>query len=347
MPRPHTTMRKVRDVLRLTFEEGLSLRQVSASLQIPFTTVADYVRRARGSGFSWPLPDEPDDDALEARLFVSAAPRADRPLPDFEHVHRELRRPGVTLMLLWLEYKEDHPGDGYAYSQFCELYRSWRRHLDVVMRQEHKAGEKLFIDFAGQKIPIYEEDALLIAFEAELFVAVLGASNYLYAEACRSQELIHFVTAHVHAFEFFGAVPKLLIPDNLRSAVKKAHRYEPDVNATYEEMAAHYGAAVLPARAYRPRDKAKAEVGVLIAERWIAAAQKRAAHEPRRGEHRDQRARRVDQRSAVQAPRRIAKEPFRIHRAPGDATAPSDPLRVRHLAQGEGQHRLPHRGPDL
>jgi transposase len=271
LPRPHVAMRKIRDVLRLRFGEGLSLRQVAASAQMPFTTVGDYARRAERAGLSWPLPTDLDDDALEAVLFASAAPPPNsRPLPDWQEVHKELRRPGVTLMLLWLEYKEAQP-DGYAYSQFCLHYRRWQRHLDVVMRQEHKAGEKLFVDFAGQQIPIYDEKTGERALDAELFVAVLGASSYLYAEALASQELLCWITGHVHAFEFLGGCPAIAVCDNLRSGVTRPHRYEPDVNATYQEMAAHYGVAVIPARSYRPRDKAKAEAGVLLAERWILA----------------------------------------------------------------------------
>ncbi|MDQ6783529.1 MAG: IS21 family transposase [Actinomycetota bacterium] len=264
-------MRKVRDALRLSLQEGLSLRQVAASLQIPFTTVGDHVRRAKAAGLSWPLPDDLDDDALEALLFAAAAPPTDpRPVPEWNKVHVELRRPHVTLMLLWLEYKETFP-DGYAYSQFCEHYRRWRGHIDVVMRQEHKAGEKCFVDFAGRRIPIYDEPTGEVAFEAELFVAVLGASSYLYAEALRSQELAHWIAGHCHAFEFFGGCPAIVVPDNLRSGVSRPHRYEPDVNATYAEMAAHYGVAIIPARSYKPRDKAKVEAGVLVAERWIMA----------------------------------------------------------------------------
>ena len=273
MPRPHTTMRRIRDVLRLRLGERLSLRQVSLSLAIPHTTVADYVRRARDAGIdSWPLPEElADDDALEARLFTSPAmaPKV-RPLPDFEVMKRELAHKGMTLMLLWVEYKERHP-DGYEYSQFCQRYRTWRKKLDVTMRQDHKAGEKLFVDFPGLTIPVYDEATLDVAFRAELFVAVLGASSYLYAEALRSQELVHWCHAHENAFEAFGGCPAVLVPDNLRSAVSKSHRYEPDPNATYQEMAEHYGCVVIPARPYKPRDKAKVESGVQLVERWIIA----------------------------------------------------------------------------
>jgi transposase len=272
VPRPRIAMRKVRDILRLAWGEGLSHREVGRSLGIPFTTVADHVRRAKTAGLTWPLADDLDDAVLEALLFTKEpGPPADRrPLPDWAHVHNELRRPGVTLMLLWVEYREIHP-DGYAYSQFAHHYRRWRGHLDLVMRQDHRAGEKCFVDFPGQRLPIYDRRSGEVAFRAELFVAVLGASSYLYAEAVRSQDLQSFVTAHVHAFCFFGAVPRVLVPDNLRSAVNVPHRYEPTVNATYHEMAAHYGAVVIPTRVRKPRDKAKVESGVLLAERWILA----------------------------------------------------------------------------
>jgi len=263
-------MRKIRDALRLNLGEGLSLRDVSASLQVPFTTVGDHVRRAKAAGLGWPLPEDLDDDGLEALLFSSAAPAQTRPVPDWAKVHVELRRPHVTLMLLWLEHKEAFP-DSYAYSQFCEHYKRWRRGVDVVMRQEHKAGEKLFVDFPGRRIPVYDERTAEVVFEAELFVAVLGASSYLYAEALRSQELLHWVTGHVHAFEALGGCPAIVVCDNLRSGVTRPNRYEPDVNATYQEMAAHYGVAVIPTRSYKPRDKAKVEAGVLLAERWIMA----------------------------------------------------------------------------
>ncbi|MGH7752923.1 MAG: hypothetical protein ACREN5_08915 [Gemmatimonadales bacterium] len=215
MPRPHISMRKIRDALRLTLHEGLSLRQAAASLQMPFTTVGDHLRRAKAAGLTWPLPEGLDDDALEALLFAKEAPPAvARPVPDWAKVHVELRRPQVTLMLLWLEHKEAFP-EAHSYSQFCELYRRWRRGIDVVMRQEHKAGEKLFVDFPGHRIPIYDERSGDVAFEAELFVAVLGASSYLHAEAVRSQELLHWVTAHVHAFEALGGCPAIVVPENV------------------------------------------------------------------------------------------------------------------------------------
>ena len=271
VPRPRSAMRKIREILRLS-AQGLSRRSVGEATRLPYTTVADHLVRAGRAGLGWPLPDDMDDDQLEARLFARAEPppSASRPLPDWTAVHRELRRKGMTLQLLHMEYKEDHP-DGYQYTQFCRHYRRWHGHLDLVMRQEHRAGEKLFVDFAGQTIPITNPATGEIT-EAQLFVAVLGASNYTYAEALPSQELPHWIAAHVHAFTFLEGCPRIVVPDNLRSGVTRAHRYEPELNRTYEEMAAHYGCAVILARPRKPRDKAKAENGVLLAERWILAA---------------------------------------------------------------------------
>jgi len=264
-------MRQIRNVLRLRFAEKLSVRDTASSLSMARSTVSDYVNRAKVAGLSWPLPEEMNDDALERRLFPDVTNASSSyPQPDYDTMKKELARKGVTLQLLWFEYRELHP-DGYGYSQFCQRYRDWRRRRDVVMRLDHKAGEKLFVDFPGLTIPIYDEATLALDFEAELFVAVLGASSYLYAEALRSQELIHWVSAHVNAFEFYGGVPEMVVPDNLRSAVTRAHRYEPDINATYQEMARHYGTAIIPARPYKPRDKAKVEAGVQLAERWIIA----------------------------------------------------------------------------
>ena len=274
MPRPHTTMRKIRDVLRLRLHDHLSLRQVSLSLAMPHTTVADYVRRAATVGLTtWPLPDElSDDDALETRLFGSVEPASPtRAQPDFVMMKKELAKKAMTLMLLWVEYREENR-DGYEYSQFCQLYRDWRKKLDVTMRQDHKAGEKMFVDFPGLTIPIYDARDLTVSFRAELFVATLGASSYLYAEALRSQELVHWCHAHENAFAFYGGCPQIVVPDNLRSGVTKAHRYEPDPNATYQEMAQHYGVVIIPTRPYKPRDKAKAEAGVQLVERWIIMA---------------------------------------------------------------------------
>jgi transposase len=272
MPRPGIDMRKIREVLRLALGEELSRRQVAAASGVPLTTVGDYLRRAAAADLKWPLPGSLDDAGLEALLYPPAAPSVvSRPVPDWDRVHKELRRKGVTLQLLWVEYREAHPGDGYGYSQFANLYRSWRNGIDVSMRQAHAPGEKLFVDFPGDTFPVYDPATGQIALKAELFVAVLGASGYLYAEAFPSQELQYWVTAHVHCFEALGGCPAIVVSDNLRSAVTTADRYEPDVNATFAEMAAHYGVAVIPARPYKPKDKPKAESGVLLAERWIIA----------------------------------------------------------------------------
>ncbi|MDH4066748.1 MAG: IS21 family transposase [Acidobacteriota bacterium] len=264
-------MRKIREILRLALGEGLSRRRVGAATRLPYTTIADHLGRAQRAGLGWPLPDDMDDAQLEARLFAKPEPppSASRPLPDWPTVQREMRRKGMTLQLLHMEFKESHP-DGYQYTQFCRHYRAWQRRVDVVMRQEHRAGEKLFVDFAGQTIPIVDPATGEIT-EAQLFVAVLGASSYTYAEALPSQELPHWISAHVHAFSWFEGCTAIVVPDNLRSAVSRAHLYEPELNRTYEEMAAHYGCAVIPGRPRKPRDKAKAESGVLVAERWILA----------------------------------------------------------------------------
>lgn len=265
------SMRKIREVLRLFFAASLSIRAIARSLQVSPATVGDYIRRAEVAGLTWPLPEGLDDAALERRLFPPAKPTGTpRPLPDWAEVHRELRRKGVTLALLWQEYKALHP-DGLQYSWFCEQYRAWAGRLDVVMRQEHRAGERLFVDYAGHTVAVVERNTGEVR-EAQVFVAVLGASSYTFAEATWTQGLTDWCASHQRALAFFGGVPEVVVPDNLKSAVTRAQRYEPDLNPTYQELATHYGFAVLPARVRRPRDKAKAEVGVQVVERWILAA---------------------------------------------------------------------------
>ena len=262
-------MRKVREVLRLKWACGLGDRAVAASCSLSRSTVSKYVRRAKEAGLSWPLPDELTDEALERRLFPveEAGPHF---VPDWVELHRQLKRKGVTLRLVWEEYKEAHP-DGFQYTQFCFHYRTWRETLDLPMRQEHKAGEKLFVDYCGQTMPITDGKTGEVR-AAQIFVAVLGASNYTYVEACGSQSLPEWIMAHVHAFQYLGGVPALVIPDNLKAGVSVAHRYEPEVNRTYEAMAEHYGCAILPARVRKPKDKAKVEKGVQDVERRILAA---------------------------------------------------------------------------
>ena len=264
-------MRKIREVLRLCFAAALSIRAIARSLGTSPSTVGDYLRRAKVAGLGWPLPESVDDTGLERRLFPLPPPsRTARPLPDWSEVHRELRRKSVTLSLLWQEYKETHP-EGLQYSRFCEQYRAWAAKLDLVMRQEHRAGEKLFVDYAGQTVPVVDRETGGER-QAQIFVAVLGASSYTFAEATWTQTLPDWTASHVRAFEFYGGCPELVVPDNLRSGVSRAHRYEPDLNPTCHDLARHYGVAVLPARVRRPRDKAKAEVAVQVVERWILAA---------------------------------------------------------------------------
>lgn len=265
-------MRFIREVLRLAFGVGLSLREIERSLSISHVTASGYVARAKEAGLSWPLPEQLDDAALARLLFPRPSPpTGPRPVPDWAYVHRELRRKGVTRILLWQEYKDAHP-DGYALSRFYKLYNWWADKIDLVMRQEHRAGEKLFVDFAGQTVPIVDEGTGEILFEAQIFVAVLGASNYTFAYATRTQTLADWIDAHMRAFVFIDGVPEIVVPDNTKTGITRACRYEPDINPTYHAMAAHYGTAVIPARVRAPRDKAKVEKGVQLVERWILAA---------------------------------------------------------------------------
>ena len=264
-------MRKIREALRLYHVAGMSIRAVARSLKASPSTVGDYIRRAEAAGMSWPLDESLDDAQLERRLFpVPVSSRVPRPLPQWSEVHRELRGKGVTLALLWQEYKAVHP-QGLQYSRFCEQYRAWASTLDVVMRFEHRAGEKMFVDYAGQTVAVVDPHTGEIR-QAQIFVAVLGASNYTFAEATWTQALPDWIASHVRAFEFYGGCAELVIPDNHRPAVNRAHRYEPDTNPTYHDLARHYAVAVLPTRARKPRDKAKVEVGVQVVERWILAA---------------------------------------------------------------------------
>ncbi len=263
-------MRQVREVLRLKWECGYSDRKTAFACGVSRPTVKLYAERASAAGLAWPLPASLDDAALERRLFPPAPrPGPSRPLPDYAEVHRELRRKGVTLMLLWEEHKALYP-EGLQYSQYCARYRAWARRLKLSMRQVHRAGERCFVDYAGQTVPLADPRTGEVH-AAQVFVAVLGASHYCYAEATMSQSLPDWIGSHVRAFDYFGSVPELLVPDNLRSGVTRAHRYEPLLNVTYQEMAAHYGVAILPTRVRKPRDKAKVEVAVQLVERWVLA----------------------------------------------------------------------------
>ena len=264
-------MRKIRELLRLKYELGRSHREIAVSLGVANSTVSDYAGRARAAGLSWPLPEELDDAALEAALFPPPPPsRVPRPEPDWNEVHRELRRhKGVTLRLLWLEYRTSHP-DGYGYSRFCDRYRLWRGRLDVVLRQVYRAGEKAFVDYAGPTVGVTDRVTGEIR-QARVFVGVLAASNYTFVDLTLSRSLPDWTASHVRMFEFFGGVPELVVPDNEKAAVKRASRYEPDLNPSYHDLAVHYGTAVLPARPRSPRDKAKVEAAVQHVERRVLA----------------------------------------------------------------------------
>jgi transposase len=264
-------MRQGREVLRLKWTCGLSDRKIAQSLRVSRPTVAEYVRRAQAAGLAWPLPDTLDDVALARRRFATTAqtPVARRPAPDWTTVHRALKRPGVTLVLLWQEYKAITP-DGLQYRQVCDAYRQWAGKLDLVMRQSHRAGETLCVDYAGQTMPVVHARTGEVR-EAAIFIAVLGASNYTFAEATWSQSLPDWIGSPVRAFAALGGVPQVVVPDKLKAAVSRAHRYEPTLNRTYADLAQHYGVAIVPARAARPRDKAKVEVGVQVVERWLLA----------------------------------------------------------------------------
>lgn len=264
-------MRKIKDVLRLHFDAGLKHRAIARSVGTSHTTVSDYLKRAGRAGLSWPLPDGLDETLLEQRLFPPAVaiPTDQRPVPVWPTIHQELKRKSVTLALLWEEYQSLYP-EGYRYSRFCDLYREWSGKLRLSMRQVHKAGEKMFVDYAGQALPIVDRHTGEIR-EAQLFVAALGASSQTFVEATWTQGLSDWIGSHVRAFTFYGGVAEIVVPDNLKSGVSKPCRYEPQINPTYAEMAAHYGCAVIPARVRKPKDKAKAEVAVQVAERWILA----------------------------------------------------------------------------
>jgi len=269
-------MRKLREVLRLRFDLKLGYQQIGRSCSIGVGTVHKYLKRAEEAGVQWPLPADWDESRLEATLFPPRAPgQAERSpartAPDYAAIHEQLRSNRyVTLQLLWEEYRQNQPG-GYGYSRFCELYQRWRSKLDVVLRQEHRAGEKMFVDWAGATIPVHDRHTGEV-WQAPLFVATLGASSYTWAEATRDQQMESWLRAHVHAFEHFHGIPALAVPDNTKTGVTRAHRYDPDLNPTYYNFALHCGFGIVPARPYKPRDKAKVENAVQVAQRWIVAA---------------------------------------------------------------------------
>lgn len=272
MVQERLSMRKIREVLRLKWECKLPNRAISRSCNVGYGSVYEYIHRAQHAGLSWPLPDGLGDDDLYRLLFPDAHRdhrNVFRPMPDWSVAHAELRKKGVTLKLLWIEYRERHP-DGYSYSQYCQQYTQWTGRLKPTLRQHHAAGEKCFVDYAGPTVSVTDPGTGEVR-QASIFVGVLGASSYTYAEAHFGQTIGHWLGAHIRMFSFLGGVCQVLVPDNLKSGVTHPCRYEPDLNPTYQDFAAHYGVAVVPARVRKPRDKAKVEVGVQVVERWILA----------------------------------------------------------------------------
>ncbi len=262
------SMRKTKEILRLKFVNQLSFRQIARACQLSKTTAKEYVERAEKVGLTIEKIQTLSEDEIEKLLFPeSGATPSSRPLPDWEEVHLELKKKGVTLQGLWEEYREQHP-DGLSYSRFHELYQKYSNTVDAVMRQTHRGGEKLFVDYSGKTIEIVDSTTGEIQ-QAEIFVAVWGASNYTFAEATWTQSLPDWIGSHIRAMNFFGGVPALIIPDNLKSGIKKPWYYDPDINPTYQEFASYYQTAILPARVKKPRDKGKVENGVLVIQRWI------------------------------------------------------------------------------
>ena len=265
-------MRKIRDILRLRHEGGLSIRQIKASTKVSVGAIQKLLVKADALGLGWPLEPELTDNQLARLIYPEADTRASRrfQVPDWSVIHQELKRKGMTKQLLWEEYTEQYPNRCYSYSQFCDRYRHWHGLQKRSMRQSHKAGEKCFVDYCGPTVPIANAHTGEIR-PAQVFVAVLGASNYTYAEGSWTQKLPDWLASHVRMFEYFGGSTAMVVPDNLKSGVSRACRYDPDVNPSYQQWAEHYQTAVVPARPYKPKDKSKAEVAVQIVERWILA----------------------------------------------------------------------------
>jgi len=270
MPTQRLSMRRIKQLLAMHFGAGASTRAIGRELGIAPSTVREYLGRAAAAGVGWPLAADVTDESLMVRLFVNAGVRVGARLhaePDWAALVRELKRPGVNLMVLWEEYRAVHP-EGYAYSRFCQLFREFEQRLSPTMRQQHVAGHKAFVDYSGKRVPIADPVTGEVRL-AEIFVAVLGASSFTYAEATWTQTLPDWIGAHVRMFRFYGAAPRLLVPDNLKSGVNKASFYDPEVNRSYAAMAAHYSVGILPARPRRPRDKAAVEAGVRFAQSYI------------------------------------------------------------------------------
>ena len=339
-------MRKLKEVLRL-HSLGLSQHQIARSCSISQSTVHEYVSAAQAAGVKWPLPENWDDQQIEQTLFPQRpAPAVWRkhPEPDWTQIHQDLQtHKDLTLQLVWQEGRESNP-DGYGYSRFCDLYRRWLKKLDLVLRQEHRAGEKMFVDYAGATIPVHDPESGEVH-PAAVFVAVLGASSYTFAEATTGQDLRNWIGSHMRAFEFFGGVAEVVVPDNLKSAVTHPSYYEPDLNPTYRDLGEHYGVAIIPARPYRARDKAKAEVGVQVVQRWIVAALRKRKFFSL--EEVNQAIARVAGAAQAAAIPQARGQPRHAVRATGPAGAEAvagHALPVRRMGDGPRQHRLSHRG---
>jgi transposase len=273
MPAQRTSMRRLKEVLRLKWSCGLSHRQISRAVGVSVGAISQYAAQASAAGLDWSIVEPLDEEELERRLLApsSSVQCAKRIDPDYAWIHRELRRKGVTLQLLWEEYLDAHAGgQTYRYTQFCQRYKDWAQTVKRSMRQQHRAGEKLFADYAGHTVPIVANDGEL-AYTAHVFVAVLGASNYTFACATRSESMVDWIGSLIDALEFFGGVPELLVPDNPRALIAQPDRYEPVLGRTTQDFVNHYGSAMLPARPRKPQDKPKVEVAVQIVERWILA----------------------------------------------------------------------------
>jgi transposase len=263
------SMKKIKETLRLKYEMKLTNREISRSMGVSNSTVGECLKRAKAADLNFSMIDTFTEEELQQLLYSPSRNKVpvESSILDFNHIHNELKRKAVTLQLLWDEYKSQYPM-GLSYSRYCGVYRDWRSTLDVCMRQTHKAGEKMFVDYAGMTVPINID---MEEIQAQIFVASLGASNYTYTEATLSQALLDWTGSHVRAFNFFGGVPEIVVPDNLKTGITKAHCYEPDLNPAYQELAEHYGVAVIPARVRAPKDKSKVEEAVQNVERQILA----------------------------------------------------------------------------
>ena len=336
------SMRKVREILRLSLNQGLAQREVANSCNVSQSSVNKYFQQAQLARLSYEEVCGLDDLQLAKRLGIRTRSENHKvyPIPDFEYIHKEMKKKGVTLQLLWEEYKEEHP-DGYQSSMFCILYRRWQKKLTPVLRQVHMAGEKLFVDYAGQTVPITNPKSGQVR-QAQIFVGVLGCSNYTYAEATWTQGLEDWIASHVRCFEFMGGVPRVVVPDNLKSGVSKACFYEPEINPTYHELALHYGIAILPTRVRKPKDKAKVEAGVQVVERWILAAlRNRVFFSP---EELNEEIGRLLKRLNERAFKKLPGSRLTCFENPGEGCSRSPSrtsIYLRSMEKGQGQHRLP------